>query len=194
MLSNNDEEEPRFQIGMGFQHQLVYGMDVNKLAPGKKVTFNESIFGFPFESLKVNDTLRYVTPKGKVVYGGGGIVPDVFVGIDTTTYFGGFHPRIMNDFVFEYVDTHRKEMDAWNFDDFKVSFDSEDVILKQYTKIIEKEINIDPRNIPFIKRYLKSLFAQLLFDDGAFYEILNEKDLMIEKVQELESVTDYIKP
>ncbi|MGB5462471.1 MAG: hypothetical protein WBM92_03820, partial [Aureibaculum sp.] len=52
MLSNNDEEEPRFQIGMGFQHQLVYGMDVNKLAPGKKVTFNESIFGFPFESLK----------------------------------------------------------------------------------------------------------------------------------------------
>ena len=51
MLSNNNDEEPRFQIGMGFKHQLIYGMDVNELAPGQKVTFNESVFGFPFESL-----------------------------------------------------------------------------------------------------------------------------------------------
>ena len=146
------------------------------------------------DSIKVNDTLRYVTPKGKVVYGGGGIVPDVFVGIDTTTYFGGFHPRIMNDFAFDYVDTHRKDMDAWTYDDFKKNFDNDDVILKKYTSIIEKEIKIDPRNMPFIKLYLKSLFAQLLFDESAFYEILNQNDLMIKKVQELESITDYVKP
>lgn len=141
------------------------------------------------DSIKVNDTLRYVTPKGKVVFGGGGIVPDVFVGIDTTTYFGGFNPSIMNNFVFDYVDTHRKEMDSWTYDDFKVNFDNDDVILKKYISIIEEEIRIDPRNVPFIKLYLKSLFAQLMFDESAFYEILNQNDLMIKKVQELESST-----
>jgi carboxyl-terminal processing protease len=35
------------------------------------------------DSIKVTDSLRYVTPKGKVVYGGGGIIPDIFVAKDT---------------------------------------------------------------------------------------------------------------
>ncbi len=50
MLSNNNEKEPRFQIG-GLNSQLIYGMNIDKLAPGKKVTFNEDVFGFPIESL-----------------------------------------------------------------------------------------------------------------------------------------------
>ena len=52
MLSNNNEDEPRFQIGVGLKHQLVFGMNVHKLAPGKKVTFNEDVLGFPIESLR----------------------------------------------------------------------------------------------------------------------------------------------
>ena len=52
MLSNNNEKEPRFQIGVGLNNQLIYGMNVNELAPNKKVTFNEEIFGYPIESLK----------------------------------------------------------------------------------------------------------------------------------------------
>ena len=51
MLSNNNEKEPRFQIG-GLNSQLIFGMNVNNLEPGKKVTFNEDVFGFPIESLK----------------------------------------------------------------------------------------------------------------------------------------------
>ncbi len=51
MLSNNNEKEPRFQIG-GLNSQLIYGMNVNNLSPGKKVIFNEDVFGFPIESLK----------------------------------------------------------------------------------------------------------------------------------------------
>ena len=50
MLSNNNEKEPRFQIG-GLNSQLIYGMNINELVPGKKVTFNENVFGFPIESL-----------------------------------------------------------------------------------------------------------------------------------------------
>ena len=52
MLSTNNEEEPRFQIGVGLKDQLVYGMNVDGLAPNTKVTFDETIFGFPTPSLK----------------------------------------------------------------------------------------------------------------------------------------------
>ncbi len=52
MLSTNNEKEPRFQIGVGLNNQLIYGMNVNELAPNKKVTFNEEVFGYPIESLK----------------------------------------------------------------------------------------------------------------------------------------------
>ena len=52
MLSTNNEEEPRFQIGVGLKDQLVYGMNVDGLAPNTNITFDEKIFGFPVSSLK----------------------------------------------------------------------------------------------------------------------------------------------
>ena len=42
---------------------------------------------FTKDSIKVNDSLKFVTPKGKIVYGGGGIVPDVFVPVDTLNIY-----------------------------------------------------------------------------------------------------------
>ena len=52
MLSTNNKEEPRFQIGVGLDKQLIYGMNVEDLAPNTKVTFDEGVFGFPITSLK----------------------------------------------------------------------------------------------------------------------------------------------
>ncbi len=52
MLSTNNDEEPRFQIGVGLKDQLIYGMNVDGLAPNESVTFNEGIFGFPIPSLQ----------------------------------------------------------------------------------------------------------------------------------------------
>jgi len=51
MLSNNNDDEPRFQIGTGLNNQLIFGMNINQLAPNKKVTFNEEVFGYPIESI-----------------------------------------------------------------------------------------------------------------------------------------------
>lgn len=51
MLSKNDEAEPRFQIGDGLKTQLIYGMDVEGMAPNQKMTFTEEVFGFPVTSL-----------------------------------------------------------------------------------------------------------------------------------------------
>ncbi len=137
------------------------------------------------DSIKVNDSLKFVTPKGKVVYGGGGIVPDVFVGIDTTAYFSGIDFQTINNFVFDYaIDNHREQVKGWEFDEFKYNFDSDEVILNQYFSTINKTDNL---NISYAKLYLKALFARILFGENAFYEILNTNDKMLEKIFALES-------
>jgi carboxyl-terminal processing protease len=145
------------------------------------------------DSIKVDDSLKFVTPKGKTVYGGGGIIPDVFVGIDTTAFFGTFHVRVMNDFVFNYVDSHRKELEEMTLTEFLESFDKDEKILNEYLAIIKKNIKGEIDNISYIKLYLKSLFARFLYGDNTFYMVLNQNDKMLEKVKELEYKIDYVK-
>lgn len=70
---------------------------------------------FTLDSLHFADSLRYTTPKGRVVYGGGGIVPDKFVPLDTTyvsNYFTEVSARnILYQYTLDYTDRHRQELD-----------------------------------------------------------------------------------
>ena len=52
MLSSDDSDEPRFQINEGLNTQLIFGMNVENWAKDSVVTFNESVFGYPYKSLK----------------------------------------------------------------------------------------------------------------------------------------------
>lgn len=134
------------------------------------------------DSIKVVDSLKFVTPKGKVVYGGGGIIPDVFVPIDTVGYINNLYLNSLNNFVFDYVDKHRADFKGISFGDFKTGFDKDDIIFKAYLKRLGKFVK--PHKIPKkqIKFYLKAFFARELFDTNAFYKIYNQHDKMIEKV------------
>ena len=51
VFADNDKSEPRFQVSEGLNAQPVFGMNVDGLAPNKQVVFDESIFGFPYQSL-----------------------------------------------------------------------------------------------------------------------------------------------
>ena len=146
------------------------------------------------DSIKVVDSLKFETPKGKVVYGGGGIVPDVFVSIDTSAYFNRVHFTAMNAFVFDYIDHRRNQFTDLSFADFKENFDTDEVVINEYLSYIKETYNVEVRNRSYIKLYLKFLFAQLLFDDNASFEILNQNDRMLDKVRELEQKVDFIKP
>lgn len=69
---------------------------------------------FSVDSIKLVDSLKYYTPQGKVVYGGGGIMPDVFVPLDTTMvtpYFSEVSAKnILYRYTMEYTDKHRKRL------------------------------------------------------------------------------------
>ena len=139
------------------------------------------------DSIQVIDSLKFVTPKGKVVYGGGGIIPDVFVPIDTTSLFGNFHFTTMSDFVFNYVDNHRNEFKNDTIYSFMEGFDSDDKILTLYIKKIKTSFHYKEKNKEDIKHYLKAMFARELYDDNGFYQVLNKKDKVINKVLEMEA-------
>lgn len=142
------------------------------------------------DSIKVNDSLKYVTPKGKVVYGGGGIIPDVFVAIDTTSYMENFHFNSLNAFSFDYVDAHRLEFEKMAFDEFDLLFDSDDEVLEEYFEFIKFKEIISSDKKETLKHYLKALTARQAYDENAFFKVNQKKDNMLSKVLELEKEID----
>lgn len=137
------------------------------------------------DSIKVIDSLRFITPKGKLVYGGGGITPDIFVPIDTIAIQYNFHLRLMNNFVFNYIDNHRNEFENMPLSYFLEDFDSDKKIFSKYLKEVynSKKIKYGDQ----ITLYLKAFFARELYDENGFYQVINQKDKMIKKVLELEN-------
>jgi len=139
------------------------------------------------DSIKVIDSLRFTTPKGKVVYGGGGIIPDVFVAIDTTSYMSTFYFNSINDFAFDFVDNNRKELSKWTIDSFISDFDADNNVLNRYLSSIKERRTPSFKEKESIKKYLKASVANVLFGDVGFYRIIQLDDKMLQKVLELES-------
>ena len=147
------------------------------------------------DSIKVNDTLKFITPNGKTVYGGGGIIPDVFVSLDTTRYFNNLHHRFLNDFVFNYVDTHRDDFQNLTFNDFSNSYYIDNQIFEKYLKSVQLE-NIENNSLEYqnVNMYLKALFVRQIYDENSFYKVLYHNDKMLEKVFELDKMGYAIDP
>ena len=142
------------------------------------------------DSIKVVDSLKFTTPKGKIVYGGGGIIPDVFVAIDTTSYMTNFYFNSVNNYAFDYVDNNRKNLEKWTIDTFVADFDKDDSILDNYLSDIKDRAKPSFRTKKSLKKYLKASIANVLFGDVGFYRIMHQDDKMLQKVLELESINE----
>ncbi|ARV15709.1 S41 family peptidase [Polaribacter sp. SA4-12] len=138
------------------------------------------------DSIKVIDSLRFTTPKGKVVYGGGGIIPDVFVAIDTTSYMSNFYFNSVNNFAFEYVDNNRKSLEKWTIDSFVTGFDKDETIFDSYLSDIKDTAKPSFKTKQGLNKYLRASIANTLFGDVGYYRIIHQDDKMIQKVLELE--------
>ncbi|PHR13889.1 MAG: peptidase S41 [Aequorivita sp.] len=145
------------------------------------------------DSIKVADSLKYKTPKGKVVYGGGGIIPDVFVPKDTSveneTLQYVSRSGFMSYFIFEYLEKNRDMFKGMKFDDFRKNFIVDEKLSKEFIEYAKfNEAQIDLSNYTEdLKRTLKANIAQQLFGPNEYEIILNENDPMLLKVLELEA-------
>lgn len=140
------------------------------------------------DSIKTPNTPKFKTPKGKIVYGGGGIVPDVFVPLELesskehTAYL--LQTGILGQFVFEQLDYNRNVFKGLTFEQFKVKMDETDLYFNAFQKHLFKngiKMSLD-KNKPLVKRYLSAEFARQLFNENKFYEIVLEEDAMVKKV------------
>ncbi|MGB8704942.1 MAG: S41 family peptidase [Gillisia sp.] len=143
------------------------------------------------DSIPINDSLKYTTPAGKIVYGGGGIIPDIFVPKDTSfekenlTYIlrGGFLSR----FVFNEMEKDRKFYNSLSWKEFQKKELITDEILsdfRQFTRAQNFPIEIKDHK-DLLRRYLKGTMAQQLFGTNEFQRIINSDDRIIKKVIEL---------
>lgn len=137
------------------------------------------------DSIKTIDSLKFKTPKGKIVYGGGGIIPDVFVPVDTTTYLNNFYYNSIQNFAFEFVDENRKKMSSIEIEDFVNNYDIDDAFGSYLQRI--KDANPSFKTKKTIKFYLKASIGSQLFGDDGFYKVIHKEDKMLQKVFELES-------
>ncbi|MDV7186429.1 S41 family peptidase [Lutibacter sp. TH_r2] len=142
------------------------------------------------DSIKVNDTLKYVTPKGKIVYGGGGIIPDVFVPLESINSFRENLYGGLNEFIFKYVDNNREKMNKWELTDFVNNFDSNDEVLNLYIDELDLNYPLAPETRKNLKKYFNAIMARNIFDETGYYMITQKEDPMILKVLELESKGD----
>ena len=159
--------------------------------------FNRNEF-FSADSIHFADSLRYTTPKGKVVYGGGGIMPDVFVPLDTlniTKYFSEVAGRnILYRYTIEYADTHRKELDAAkSIPQLEMLLDGDTELFANFVRYADRQ-GVAP-NWEDISRSRDIMEAQLRayiarnsdLEDNAFYYFIYPIDkTVLQAIKELE--------
>jgi len=144
---------------------------------------------YHLDSIQFNDSLTYKTLKnGRTIYGGGGIMPDVFVPVDTTEnskYYRDMMAKgIINQYAVDYVDKHRAQIKEKYADvnDFDKRFSLTDADLKDFIAMGEKDsvkYNVDQYKISenLFKAVLKGLIARDVFaDPGAYTIIINHRN------------------
>lgn len=135
---------------------------------------------------KFPDSLKHYTAGNRVVYSGGGILPDIFVAIDTTfnsEYVARLSRRgILSRFALEYVDVRRQDLEAKfsNVKEFKKEFEVNDEILEDLYAYAKKD-EIEPKegedfsnSLPWLKNTIKALIARDIWKTSAYFEVAND--------------------
>lgn len=138
------------------------------------------------DSIRLPDSLRYFTHNKRIVYGGGGIMPDVFIPLDTTYitnyYTDLFRKGLLNDYVLQYLESRRPELlSAYpNIKVFTSRF-NDDKLLDQFVDYAaSKEVPRDEKGLEAsgkqILAVLKGLIARNLYNVSAYFEVIGSTD------------------
>lgn len=146
------------------------------------------------DSIRFSDSLKYITPGGKVVYGGGGIMPDEFVAVDTT---GGSNllydirrKGLMYSFAYDYTDKNRKDLSTYK--DYKAlekHLYNINVLDTFLTHVKTKGVKVKSADVKIsgdiLKIQLVGLIVRNLLGDDGFYPIIHKSDNTLHKAVEI---------
>lgn len=138
---------------------------------------------FHSDSIKFNDSLKYLTQNGRTVYGGGGIMPDYFVSLDTTLnshYLNELYvSNAINEYTFDYADKHRADLESMTFDEFKRKFIVTEQMLNNLVAAgIRAKVRPDYKELrerkDIFKVHIKAQVARKIWGNDGFFPIFNE--------------------
>jgi carboxyl-terminal processing protease len=167
----------------------------------KNLSARVSAEAFSADSIVFPDSLKYYTlVNNRVVYGGGGIMPDIYIPLDTS-YYSGYsdtlqRKHIVTQFISSYIDKNRKSLREKykTFDAFNKSFAVDNLFVEMVAFGEKNGVPANKEGIKisgdFIKQYMKALIARHLFDDSAYFKIFNKGDKVYEKAVEVLSNWD----
>jgi len=145
------------------------------------------------DSIHFSDSLKYTTPKGKTVYGGGGIMPDVFIPFDTIGYTDFYtevsRKGLIYRFALDYTDNHRSELSKFETPKQLVSFLERQNCFDQFIQYTLKK-GVKPKNEQviiskkLINTQLMAFIARNIIDEAGFYPIIEDIDYTLKKAIE----------
>lgn len=180
--------------------------------PGNLNSYNQEIVerymhgeGFSADSIKVDSKEVFYTLGGREVYGGGGIIPDVFVANDTLGitdyYIKIYNAGLLQKFSFIYTDSNRKQLsEAKSTNEILSLLPNDDALLNQFVGFAHREAKIAPRwyyinqSRSLILDILKALIARDMLGTSAYYEVINRTDNTVLKAIEAIENGDAAKP
>lgn len=142
-----------------------------------------------------NDSLKYKTASGRIVYGGGGIMPDMFVALDTSSYSPYYNEVIsrglISEFAYEYADVNKDVLNYFSgAGDFKANFVISESLFNRFIAYCAKKgVNPNTKDLRISKRIiklqLKALMGRQLWQNDGYYRVLHEDDKVIAKALEI---------
>jgi carboxyl-terminal processing protease len=138
---------------------------------------------FHADSIKFNDSLKYQTTKGRTVYGGGGIMPDYFIPLDTSGdsryYLKLRNNNALREYSLNYYQKNRKSLENMTFDDYLNNFTIDEKMVKELVALGERfDVPYDEegykRSEAIIKAIVKASIARNVWGRESYYPIINE--------------------
>ena len=159
--------------------------------------YNRNEF-FSADSIHFDTSLRYTTPGGRTVYGGGGIMPDIFIPMDTTGYTAYYNKvwntNVLYRFTLDFTDRHREEVDSIKSLEQLDEFFAKHDLLKEFTAYAERNGVATNRRQLAVSR--NTILAQLrayigrntpVGDAGFYYNIYAVDEVLKRAVVEIKS-------
>ena len=155
--------------------------------------------------IAVIDSTHYFTDSGRVVYGGGGIIPDVYVPLDTS-FFNETYLTLRQhvpQYVFQYMKDHERDFAAYDLASFKDNYRVPDALFDGLVAYARKKgVTAGPSEVYRVRNelvhFLKAHLARHLFDDVGFFAVWNAQDGVVqEALRVLNSsnpITEYKQP
>jgi carboxyl-terminal processing protease len=147
---------------------------------------------YKVDSTKFDPKLKYKTRKGRIVYGGGGIMPDQFVPVDQTkmseSYKQLINSTLLIEFCFNYSNENKSNIIGKypTANTYVSQFEVNENTINQYITFFSKKSNIKLSPLSSLEKskiryWLKALIGRNIYQDEAFYPVLNKEDAIVQK-------------